>query len=62
VLRCLAEVAPVSRVLLGTDYPFAQEIGVALTTNGLRDHAGYDDADRRAIDRDNALTLFPRFG
>ena len=45
---------------MGTDFPLAQEIGVASTLSGLARHQGFDDADRRAIESDNARRLFPR--
>jgi predicted TIM-barrel fold metal-dependent hydrolase len=60
VLGCLHALAPRSQILLGTDFPFAQEIGVISTLDGLRRHDGFDDADRHAIESGNALQLFPR--
>lgn len=45
-----------SHILFGTDYPFAQAATVA---KGLAD-SGFTPADLRAIERDNALELFPR--
>ena len=60
VLGCLHDLVPSSRILLGTDYPMAQEIGVASTLAGLEGHAGFDDDDRRAIESDSARQLFPR--
>lgn len=55
-LQALLAIIPPSQVLYGTDFPFrdgAEVIG------GLAKH-GFGAADRRAIDRDNALRLFPR--
>lgn len=55
-LHALLAIIPPSQVLYGTDFPFrdgAEVIG------GLAKH-GFGAADRRAIDRDNALRLFPR--
>ena len=43
-------------MLFGTDYPFARAEAVA---KGLSDY-GFKPADLRAIERDNALGLFPR--
>lgn len=54
-LAALMEIAPVSQVLYGTDYPF---IDGAAETAGLVKH-GFSAADLRAIDRDNAARLFP---
>lgn len=55
-LLALLKLVPPSQVLYGTDFPFrdgAEVIG------GLAKH-GFSTADRRAIDRDNALRLLPR--
>jgi len=50
------KVVPVSQMLYGTDYPFVTPYDVA---KGL-DDCGLSRAERRAIDRENALRLFPR--
>ena len=47
---------PITQLLLGSDYPFIQ---VADTVNALLD-LGMNEADLRAVTRDNALRLFPR--
>jgi hypothetical protein len=60
VLVRLHRLVPSTQILLGTDYPFAQEIGVASTLHGLEHHAGFDDEDRRAVETDNPRRLFPR--
>jgi 6-methylsalicylate decarboxylase len=60
VLACLSELVPITQILLGTDYPLAQEIGVATTFSGLAHYPGFGDADRRAIESRNALRLLPR--
>jgi predicted TIM-barrel fold metal-dependent hydrolase len=60
VLGVLHELVPTTQILLGTDYPMAQEIGVTVTLAGLDRHSGFDDADRRAIEGGNASRLFPR--
>jgi 6-methylsalicylate decarboxylase len=60
VLDCLAGLVPSTQLLLGTDYPMAQEIGVTSTLAGLARHRGFHDDDRRAIAADNARRLFPR--
>lgn len=56
-LAALLKIAPVSQVLYGTDFPFR---------NGAEENAGlarygFSAAELKAIDRDNALRLFPRF-
>ena len=55
-LATFTRVVPMSHILFGTDYPFAQAATVA---RGLADY-GFKPADLRAIERDNALELFPR--
>ena len=56
-LATFTRVVPISHILFGTDYPFAQAVTVA---KGLADYQ-FMPADLRAIERDNALALFPRF-
>ena len=55
-LATFTKVVPNSHILFGTDYPFAQAGTVA---KGLADY-GFPAANLRAIERDNALELFPR--
>jgi 6-methylsalicylate decarboxylase len=55
-LATFTKVVPNSHILFGTDYPFAQAGTVA---KGLADY-GFSAANLRAIERDNALALFPR--
>ncbi len=55
-LPTFTKVVPMSHMLFGTDYPFAQAATVA---KGLADYH-FTPADLRAIERDNALELFPR--
>ncbi|MBI3045661.1 MAG: amidohydrolase family protein [Betaproteobacteria bacterium] len=55
-LKALLAIIPPSQVLYGTDYPFWSGRRVSDDF----DKAGLSGADRRAIDRDNALRLFPR--
>ncbi len=50
------KVVPVSQILYGTDFPFATPEAVA---KGL-DGCGLSPDERRAVDRENALRLFPR--
>ncbi len=56
----LALVDP-SRVLFGSDYPWAGEAITSLTLLRLEGYQGIDQQARGAIERDNALSLFPRF-
>jgi predicted TIM-barrel fold metal-dependent hydrolase len=55
-LATFTKVVPMSHILFGTDYPFAQAGTVA---KGLADY-GFSPAELRAIERENALDLFPR--
>ncbi len=55
-LPTFTKVVPMSHMLFGTDYPFAQAGTVA---KGLADYH-FMPADLRAIERDNAVELFPR--
>jgi predicted TIM-barrel fold metal-dependent hydrolase len=61
-LRSLFEVAPIDRVLFGTDYPQAIDIDnvVQDTIDGLDALPGFDAASRAKIMSGNALDLFPR--
>jgi predicted TIM-barrel fold metal-dependent hydrolase len=62
VLGCLHELVSGAQILLGTDYPMAQEIGVTTALGGIAAHRGFTDDDRRAIEGDNARRLFARLG
>ncbi len=48
-------------VLFGSDYPWAGEAITSLTLLRLESYQGIDQQARGAIERDNALSLFPRF-
>jgi predicted TIM-barrel fold metal-dependent hydrolase len=52
----LLKLAPVSHILFGTDFPFFSASAIA---KGLRD-VGLKASDLQAIERENALELFPR--
>lgn len=53
----LTSVAPVSQIMLGSDYPY---VPVGATNDGLAT-LGMSAAELRAVRRDNALKLLPRF-
>lgn len=55
-LASLMQMVPVSQVLFGSDYPYRTG---ANTIKGVIDY-GFNEADLRAIGRDNALRLLPR--
>jgi 6-methylsalicylate decarboxylase len=61
VLAALTALVPPSQVLLGTDFPMGQEIGVHVTLDGLERYDGFTAAQRRAVRSTNAARLFPRF-
>ena len=56
-LAALAKLVPIPHIVFGTDYPFTAAGTVA---KGLSDY-GFSASDLRAIDRDNALALFPMY-
>jgi predicted TIM-barrel fold metal-dependent hydrolase len=63
-LKCLMEIADPSRILFGSDYPFSRHRNPAQDLRdviaGFEAFDGWDAATRRAIERDNAMKLFPR--
>jgi predicted TIM-barrel fold metal-dependent hydrolase len=60
-LRALLDVADPSRILFGTDFPFARNAGVIeQSIAAVETFDGFDAALRRKVERDNALALFPR--
>ena len=50
---------PASHILFGTDYPLGGG-SAAIVAKGLMDNGGFTESEMRAINRDNALELFPR--
>ena len=62
-LAALMQVADPSRVLFGTDFPFARNVGVIeQSIQAVDSFSGFDAATRRKVERDNAVALFPRLG
>jgi predicted TIM-barrel fold metal-dependent hydrolase len=61
--RALLDVADPSRILFGTDYPFARNAEKVMkdTIAALAHFDGFDAVLRRKIALDNARALFPRF-
>jgi predicted TIM-barrel fold metal-dependent hydrolase len=58
---CLEQVAAPDRIVFGSDWPFAN---ARVTAEAIRTYealAAISSADRAAIDRGNALRLFPQF-
>ena len=59
-LSSLLELVGTDHVLFGSDYPFMPEEVIEHSISNLVERAGFDAAERAAIDRENALKLFPR--
>jgi hypothetical protein len=62
VLRSLQELVDASHILFGSDHPFAPEILTGFTVQGIENYDGFDEQACRAVERESALALFPRFG
>jgi predicted TIM-barrel fold metal-dependent hydrolase len=60
-MTCLAEVAAPERIVFGSDWPFANAAVVAETVKTYLSQTAMPTAQREAIDRGNALSLFPQF-
>jgi predicted TIM-barrel fold metal-dependent hydrolase len=60
VMSSLRQLVPASQILFGTDYPFAQEIGVRYAIDQLAACPGLSEQERQEIEGMNALALFPR--
>jgi predicted TIM-barrel fold metal-dependent hydrolase len=59
-LPSLLAFAKPGHITFGSDFPFAPLAASQYFTAGLESYDGLDDDARTAIDRTNALTLFPR--
>ncbi|MFJ6571138.1 amidohydrolase family protein [Streptomyces sp. NPDC091292] len=55
------EVTSADHILFGTDWPAAPEPTVVRNIDNLTGFDGFDEAQLRGVERDNALRLFPRF-
>jgi 6-methylsalicylate decarboxylase len=60
-LAALTRFVPSSQILFGSDWPMVPEKVVKMETADLEASKVLDDATRRAIYRDSAVALFPRF-
>jgi 6-methylsalicylate decarboxylase len=58
-LGTLRALVPMDHLLFGSDIPFARKERIQLAVEGYA-KAGFSDAELRCIERENALTLFPR--
>ncbi len=61
-LPTLLAFAKPGHITFGSDWPFAPVVAGKLFAAGLETYPGLDADARNAIDRTNALALFPRFG
>jgi 6-methylsalicylate decarboxylase len=52
---------PTSHVLFGSDFPYIPPAVLAAEKYALESSKVFDDEAKQAINRDNALALFPRF-
>jgi predicted TIM-barrel fold metal-dependent hydrolase len=60
-LAGLKAFVPASQIVYGSDFPHVQGAVQDRFTAGLDTSALFDDGEREAINRENALQLFPRF-
>ncbi|PPR09290.1 MAG: hypothetical protein CFH41_02601 [Alphaproteobacteria bacterium MarineAlpha11_Bin1] len=60
-LTGLIGIADKSRILFGTDYPYISAEKVTIESSGLDAWDGISEAEKGAINRDNAAALFPKF-
>lgn len=61
VFGALREFVPTSQVLFGSDFPYVTPAVLQAEKYGLENSKVWDQQAKAAIDRDNALGLFPRF-
>jgi predicted TIM-barrel fold metal-dependent hydrolase len=61
-LPSLLAFARPGHVTFGSDWPYAPVVAGKLFAAGLETYPGIDQNTRGAIERENALALFPRFG
>jgi predicted TIM-barrel fold metal-dependent hydrolase len=59
-LAALQEFVGPDRLVFGTDGGWTPPIQTAQTINELMSYDGFDPSQRKAVERDNALSLFPR--
>ena len=59
-LRSLQELIPISQILFGSDYPFLPKPKIKSMIKGLEEYDGFNEENRKLIEKENALSLFPR--
>jgi 6-methylsalicylate decarboxylase len=60
-LPCIKALVGTSQMIFSTDYPFPPLPIIQKLIKEYENHDGFDAAERKAVERDNALKLFPRF-
>jgi predicted TIM-barrel fold metal-dependent hydrolase len=60
-LCSLHELVDASHILFASDYPFAPEAATFFAVQGIQNFDGFDEQAQKAIARESALALFPRF-
>lgn len=60
-LSALRNIAPLTQILFGSDWPFTPEMGVARALMQLTTQNGLSEAEIQTIVRGNAERLFPKF-
>ena len=60
-LGSLQALVDTSHIHFGSDYPFAPELALFLAIQDIQNFNGFDEQARKAIERESALALFPRF-
>ena len=61
VFGALKEFVPMSQVLFGSDFPYVPPAVLEAEKYSIENSKVLDDEGRAAINRDNALVLFPKF-
>jgi predicted TIM-barrel fold metal-dependent hydrolase len=60
-LAAIDAFAGTDQALFGTDGPWTNLTQIGIAIRGLVEFDGFDAAQLRAVERDNAQRLFPRF-
>lgn len=61
LMKAVQELVEPSHIVCGTDGGWGSATQVSLTLNGLKAYDGFDEQAFTAVERQNALELFPRF-
>lgn len=59
-MSCLTQVVDTGQILFGSDWPHAPEPITTASVKNLSSMKVFDDAQRKTIERENGLKLFPR--